>query len=91
MLDPAIQIFLQDIVILPLGQQCGCLHQSTPSPFMKITVMQVLGLERDDVIISLFAGIVTLASKLGSNIIVNLFCFCIFVARIVQTFLLAYC
>ena len=38
--------------------------------------MQVLGLERDDVIISLFAGIVTLASKLGSNIIVNLFCFC---------------
>ena len=38
--------------------------------------MQVLGLERDDVIISLFAGIVTLASKLGSNVIVNLFCFC---------------
>ena len=38
--------------------------------------MQVLGLERDDIIISLFAGIVTLASKLGSNIIVNLFCFC---------------
>ena len=53
--------------------------------------MQILGLERDNVIISLFAGIVTLASKLGSNIIVNLFCF--FVARIVlvQTFLLAYC
>ena len=38
--------------------------------------MQVLGLERDDVIISLFASIVTLASKLGSNIIVTLFCFC---------------
>ena len=38
--------------------------------------MQVLGLERDDVVISLFGGIVTLASKLGSNIIVNLFCFC---------------
>ena len=38
--------------------------------------MQVLGLERGDVIISLFAGIVTLASKLGSNVIVNLFCFC---------------
>jgi len=38
--------------------------------------MQVLGLERDNVIIFLFAGIVTLASKLASNIIVNLFCFC---------------
>ena len=37
--------------------------------------MQILGLERDNVIISLFAGIVTLARKLGSNIIVNLFCF----------------
>ena len=40
--------------------------------------MQVLGLERDDVVISLFAGIVTLL----------LTCF-VFVARIVQTFLLA--
>ena len=50
--------------------------------------MQVLGLERDDVIISLFAGIVTLAGKLGSNIIVNLFCFCSENSTNVLTFLM---
>ena len=50
--------------------------------------MQVLGLERDDVVISLFAGtcIVTLASKLGATLLLTCF---VFVARIVQTFLLA--
>ena len=47
--------------------------------------MQVLGLERDDVVISLFAGIVTLASKLGATLLLTCF---VFVARMVQTFLL---
>ena len=75
MLDPALQIFLQDIVILPLGQQCGCLHQSTPSPFMYIRIMQVLGLERDDVIISPFAVIVTVSSY-GTTLLLTMFFLC---------------